>query len=133
RRLGDVLEDLEWPQFEEARDTILPGAIAIWGDLCVHRDGCRASHACIVALAWSPDMPTEVVKLARAVAHSYNVPLVAVDELEAEASRCGTPLTDDVGPEPARPGAYVTSSSSAVSAALAWYTPSLTYATSVVA
>lgn len=98
RRAGEVIAELEWPRYEEVRNPIVAGAVAVWGDLCVHKDGFRASHACIVALATQPEMPHQVRDLFALVAARYGVPLVAANELEIEASRHGTPLPDDVAP-----------------------------------
>jgi hypothetical protein len=98
RRAGEVLNELEWPRYEEIRNPLVAGAVAVWGDLCVHKDGFRASHACILALATQPEMPRQARDLAALVADRYGVPLVAADELEVEASRHGTPLPDDIAP-----------------------------------
>jgi hypothetical protein len=100
RRSGEVLDELEWPRYEEIRNPMVAGAVAVWGDLRVHRDGFRASHACVIALATQPTMPFQMRDLAALVADRYGVPLVAADEIEIEARRHGTPLPDEVAPPP---------------------------------
>jgi hypothetical protein len=99
RRLKQTVVEMSSLHFEKLRFPVVAGAVAVWGDLRVHRDGFRASHAAIVALAETPGMPIEVRDLVRRVAVEYNVPFVAIDQLEAEASRHGSPLPDDVGPK----------------------------------
>lgn len=110
RRLNDVklqfgpagqLGGLDsYPDIRALRTLPVPGAVAVWGDLCVHRHGFRASHACVVALAVLPSMPPVVRDLLRGVAESYRVALVDIGDLEAEASRHGTPLPDTCSPPP---------------------------------
>lgn len=104
RRLQDVLGgDLAggYPDAHETFHLPVPGAVAVWGDLQVHVDGFRASHACVVALATVPQMPPDIIEVLNHVAARYGVPLVPHTELEAVASAHGTPLPDSVRPRPA--------------------------------
>lgn len=110
RRLGEVRLGLAgdsvpladaYPAAADRCVIPVPGAVAVWGDLQVHRNGFRASHACIVALATVPRMPAEVIELLERVAARYRVPLVDIADLEREASREGSPLPDScVPPDP---------------------------------
>lgn len=60
------------------------GAVAAWGLVQVHRDGFRAEHAQITALADDSRR-----KDLHAIAARYGVPLVAPGRLEREAQRHG--------------------------------------------
>ncbi|HET6506038.1 MAG TPA: hypothetical protein VFG42_04570 [Baekduia sp.] len=82
------------------------GAIAAWGDLEVHRTGFRASHACVTALALPDGAGYEMREALRKAARRYDVPLVAPDELSAEALRHGAPLPEDVLPAAPPPAAW---------------------------
>lgn len=81
-------------------DGCIAGAVVAWGTLQVHRDGFRAEHAQVVALA-APDS-AELVALAHAAAERYGVPLVAYDELDRHAAAHGQPLPASIRP-PRRP------------------------------
>jgi glycine cleavage system H lipoate-binding protein len=87
------------------------GAIAAWGDLEVHRSGFRAEQACILALALPDRADFEHRVALELAAERYGVPLVAPQELSAEALRHAAPLPDDfvdpapVWPAPRAPGA----------------------------
>ena len=62
------------------------GVVAAWGRLVVHRDGFRAEHARVEALAVPDGMrPSHV----REAAETVGVPLIAVAELRAFADRLG--------------------------------------------
>lgn len=74
------------------------GAIAAWGDLRVHHEGFRASHACVVALAYDEVTTARVHDTLRRVGAEYRVPVVHVETLQAEAERHGAPLPPDVRP-----------------------------------
>lgn len=87
-----------YPDLEETRIFPVPGAVSVWGDLRVHQRGFRASHACVVALAVTPAMPTEVTDMLAVVAQRYRVKLVDIGDLEAEASRHGSPLPETCSP-----------------------------------
>lgn len=95
-----------------ARLVVVPvvGAIAAWGDLQVHRDGLRASRACVVALAVEDAMPAKVKRLVERVAAEHRVACVPLDVLEMEASQHGTPLPDSAKPEPAPEPTFVSGS-----------------------
>ena len=80
------------------------GAIVAWGDVEAHRTGFRAQFARIVALALprAPDPHHE--RALRAAAARYQVPLVALDALEAAGREHGRPLCFDALPDrPRRP------------------------------
>jgi hypothetical protein len=65
------------------------GVVTAWGRLVVHRDGFRAEHARVEALA----VPDRMQRLGAAdvyrAAHELGVPVVAHDELEDFAARLG--------------------------------------------
>jgi hypothetical protein len=65
------------------------GAIAAWGDVMLHRDGFRAEHALIVALAETPHQPADKM---RVIADRYQVPVVPLELLALEAERHGSSL-----------------------------------------
>ncbi len=73
------------------------GAVAAWGLVQVHRDGFRAEHAQITALADDPARTG-----ARAIAARYGVALVAPGLLELEAQRHGRAVTLRTDPQPSR-------------------------------
>lgn len=75
------------------------GAIAVWGDLRVHADGFRASHACPVALAYPSSIGERARTVLERVADEYRVALVHVDTLQAEAEQHGTPLPAEARPK----------------------------------
>lgn len=75
------------------------GAIAAWGDLRVHADGFRASHACPVALAYPSSIGEKARNVLERVADEYRVALVHVDTLQAEAEQHGTPLPAEARPK----------------------------------
>lgn len=73
------------------------GAVVGWGEIHVHSTGWRAERACVVALrADECLLPYDP----HGVARRYGVPLVTSHaELEAEATKHGSPLPSDVVPE----------------------------------
>lgn len=73
------------------------GAVRVHGRLEVHRDGFRAEHAEIVALAHSGRRPGR--RAARAGAR-YGVPLVSLERLEAHAREHGEPIPPSWRPAP---------------------------------
>lgn len=74
------------------------GGIAVWGDLCVHEHGFRASHACPVALSYDDETPQRVQDRLYRTASDYGIAIVHVEELQDEVERHGTPLPYDVRP-----------------------------------
>lgn len=79
------------------------GAIAAWGRIEVHHDGFRAEHAEIVGLAQSgSDANWQLI------VDMYEVPLVPMELLAAEAAQHGDPLPKDVIPKQGlpNPGGY---------------------------
>lgn len=69
------------------------GVVTVWGRLEAHRDGLRAAHAQIEALAHPPANEPERRRAVEAVAAQLDVPLVPRGELAREAARHGTPLS----------------------------------------
>jgi hypothetical protein len=61
------------------------GVVTLWGRIEAHRDGLRAQHARVCALARRPG-PVE------RIAERLGVEVVPRDELPAAAARFGTPL-----------------------------------------
>lgn len=68
------------------------GVVTAWGRLEAHRDGLRAEHARIEALALPPRNEAERRAAVQAVAEDLEVPLVPRAELAAQAARHGAPL-----------------------------------------
>lgn len=68
------------------------GVVTVWGRLEAHRDGLRAAHAQIEALAHPPRNEPERRAAAEAVAAQLEVPLVPRAGLAEEAARHGAPL-----------------------------------------
>ena len=68
------------------------GIVSVWGRLEVHRDGVRAQHARVEALACCPEWGSAHVAQMRAIASRLGVPLIAYDELPAAARRFGAPI-----------------------------------------
>ena len=66
------------------------GIVAVWGRIEAHRDGLRAEHARVCALARRPGMA--------AIASELGTDLVEGDELEAAAARYGAPLPPSLVP-----------------------------------
>jgi hypothetical protein len=60
------------------------GIVAVWGRIEAHRDGLRAQHARVSALARRPGVA--------AIAAELGVDLVERDELDSAAGRYGAPL-----------------------------------------
>jgi glycine cleavage system H lipoate-binding protein len=75
-------------------DDQIVGAIAVWGDVELHRTGFRAEHAAVVALS----LPAERSRrpAAEAAAARYDVPLVDRALLEETALRYGRPVDASV-------------------------------------
>ena len=91
---------------EEAKWSTPPrvvGAVASWGRMQVHRDGFRAEFACIVTLAWHPDISTAGLNVLDHLARDYRAELVEMDRLEEAARRHGSPLADTFGPQAPEP------------------------------
>lgn len=90
------------PDGIEARAPWVAGAVALRGRVLVHHDGMRGEEAVILALAVPLDPHTADLRRVHAVADRYGVPLVAYDELRAEAERYGlpVPLADRPAPPP---------------------------------
>jgi hypothetical protein len=76
------------------------GAVASWGRIQVHGDGFRAEKACVVTLAYPRETAPEALATLERVAARYGVELVALDSLEEAASRHGSPLPDQLRPDP---------------------------------
>lgn len=68
------------------------GVVSAWGRIEAHRDGLRAEHARIEALAHPPRNEPERRGLVEAIAARLAVPLVPWDGLRDEAARHGAPL-----------------------------------------
>jgi hypothetical protein len=74
------------------------GIVSVWGRVEVHRDGLRAEHARIEALAAQPGWgPARAGRTAR-IAERLEVDLVGHDELEAAAAPYGMPLPPSLVP-----------------------------------
>jgi hypothetical protein len=76
------------------------GAVASWGAIQVHDDGFRAQHACVVALAFHPSTQPEALAALERIAGRYRVDLVPLGDLGPAASRHGSPLPDELRPQP---------------------------------
>ncbi|MCU0257970.1 MAG: SCP2 sterol-binding domain-containing protein [Solirubrobacteraceae bacterium] len=82
------------------------GAIAVWGDVEVHRTGFRAEHAAVVALAEpGPEAGPAVRAAAREAAQHHGVALVPRAGLAAAAGEYGAPLDPEIveAPDPREP------------------------------
>jgi small neutral amino acid transporter SnatA (MarC family) len=90
--------DIDPCLFDQA--VLVIGAVAAWGDIQGHRDGFRAQHARIVALAYPPQAGPQTIARLVPVARRFEVELVALGELAAAAAQHGKPLPL---PERARP------------------------------
>lgn len=78
------------------------GAVALWGNMEVHRAGIRAQHARIVVLTPSWDTP---VSMAERLSAGYGVPLVAEGRLEEEGFKHGIKVPEEMIPaeDPSNP------------------------------
>jgi hypothetical protein len=65
------------------------GVVSAWGRLVVHRDGFRAEHARVEALAVPPGLERIGAAHVRRVADELGVPVIAHDDLEDFAARHG--------------------------------------------
>jgi hypothetical protein len=74
------------------------GVVSGWGRVVVHRDGWRAEHARVAALALPDGADARLAGAVRAVAERLGVPLVAGDELPLYAERAGTPVPGALRP-----------------------------------
>jgi hypothetical protein len=74
------------------------GVLSCWGRIEAHRDGLRAEHGRIEALALPPRNEPERRQAVAAIGERLGVPLVARDELEAVAASRGGPLPDALLP-----------------------------------
>lgn len=68
------------------------GVVSVWGRIEAHRDGLRAEHAQIEALAMPPRHDQARRETVQAIADELGVPLVARDALTAVAAEHGAPL-----------------------------------------
>jgi hypothetical protein len=85
------------------------GLVVAWGRLEVHRDGFRAEHARVAAIAVPEGRKLALV--ARAVAHEYGVPAVPQAELERVAPEFGATVPKDLRPASRpEPGLFFTTS-----------------------
>ncbi len=76
------------------------GAIAAWGEIDVYADGFRAQFAQVIALAQLPYGPQGPgLERRQRAADRYDVPLVAITKLRAEALRHATPLAPAMLPK----------------------------------
>jgi hypothetical protein len=66
--------------------------VTAWGRIEAHRDGLRAAHARIEALAHPPANEPERRRAVEAIAWRLGTHLVAWADLREEASRHGAPL-----------------------------------------
>ena len=74
------------------------GVVTVWGHLEAHRQGLRAAHARIEALARPPANEPERRRAVEVVAARLDVPLVLRSELAVAAARHGTPLSEALLP-----------------------------------
>jgi hypothetical protein len=74
------------------------GVVTVWGHLEAHREGLRAAHARIEALAHPPANEPERRRAVEVVAARLDVPLVPRARLADEAALHGTPLSDALLP-----------------------------------
>ena len=76
------------------------GAIAAWGEIEVYAAGFRAEYAAVIALTDEPSRSTGPPARLREAARRYEVRLVSLADLEAEAGEFALPLPDEVLPKP---------------------------------
>ena len=74
------------------------GVVTAWGRIEAHRDGLRAEHARIEALAMPPRHDPSRQGTVQAIADALGVPLVAREELTAVAERLGGTVPDALRP-----------------------------------
>lgn len=74
------------------------GVVTVWGRLEAHRDGLRAAHAEIQALAHPPANEPERRRAVEGVAAALEVPLVPRAQLAEAAAAHGSPLPDGMLP-----------------------------------
>ena len=79
------------------------GIVTLWGRIEVHRDGMRAEHARIVALAVAAEWTARQRRALGPVAERLGAALVEHHELEAAARDYGAPLPAGMKPPPAAP------------------------------
>lgn len=68
------------------------GVVSVWGRIEAHRDGLRAEHARVEALARPPRSEPERRRSAEEIAGRLDMPLVPRAELEGVAASLGSPL-----------------------------------------
>jgi hypothetical protein len=82
-------------------EIVVSGLVVGWGAVEVHRQGWRAEHARVAALAVpATDARRREAVLARAVAADYGVPTVPQHDLERIAGEFGRPVPEEHRPEP---------------------------------
>jgi hypothetical protein len=79
----------------------LPGIVTVWGRLEAHRDGLRAEHARVEALAVHPAWPARRRDAARAIADRLGTGVIAHDALREVAVAHGGPLPASLLPSAA--------------------------------
>lgn len=88
------------------------GAVALWGNLEVHRLGIRAQFARILALTpWVIERSWTARRKFRRMASSYGVPVVAREDLEAEGFKHGIKVPKEMLPPVSHPDMPAASSS----------------------
>jgi hypothetical protein len=68
------------------------GIVTLWGRIEVDRDGMRAEHARVEALALYARSSARLKSALFKIADELDVDLIDLDEIEAAAARYGTPL-----------------------------------------
>lgn len=76
----------------------IAGVVALWGKIEVHRDGMRAEHARIGALAYIKDLGRDHELRVREVANELGVDVVEQSQLGLAADAYGKPLPHDMIP-----------------------------------
>ena len=76
----------------------LEGIVTVWGRIEAHRDGLRAAHARVEALALPPAGEARRRTSAHAIAARLGVELVERGDLAQAAARYGAPLTPALVP-----------------------------------
>ena len=76
----------------------ITGVVALWGKIEVHRDGMRAEHARIGALAYLADLGREHERRVRLIADALGVDVVEQSELSLAADAYGERLPHEMIP-----------------------------------
>jgi hypothetical protein len=76
----------------------ITGIVTLWGKIEVHRDGMRAEHARIGALAYLKDLGKDHERRVREIAEYLGVDVVEQSELALAAAEYGKPLPREMIP-----------------------------------